>query len=300
VRTRRSGGGRPASHAGADRHAAVVAVTAIERLRTTIHSMTPGPARRCGARATAAGHPAARPAVMTARGLEKVYRMGDVDVFALRGVDFELRQGEFVVLLGPSGSGKSTLLNIIGGLDAPTRGEVTYREHDLTTRNDIALTRYRREHVGFVFQAYNLIPSLTALENVALVAEIAERPSSRWPRARCRARLPAPGLTRGPLVARRAAGRAHRRGPADRPGENSDRARPRRHAPIAGITSRMDDVALAHSDLAFRIEGDHQPPDRHRGHVDRASSRSAICPRSRSSQTCSPGMRRRCAAASRC
>ena len=120
----------------------------------------------------------ARPVVLQARGLEKVYRMGDIDVFALRGVDFELRQGEFVVLLGPSGSGKSTLLNIIGGLDAPTRGEVFYREHDLTTRNDAALTRYRREHVGFVFQLYNLIPSLTALENVALVAEISEQPMS--------------------------------------------------------------------------------------------------------------------------
>ena len=115
---------------------------------------------------------------MTARGLEKVYRMGDVDVFALRGVDFELWKGEFVVLLGPSGSGKSTLLNILGGLDAPTRGEVFYHEHDLTTRDDTALTRYRREHVGFVFQLYNLIPSLTALENVALVAEISERPMS--------------------------------------------------------------------------------------------------------------------------
>jgi putative ABC transport system ATP-binding protein len=118
------------------------------------------------------------PAVLSARGLEKVYRMGDIDVFALRGVDFELRQGEFVVLLGPSGSGKSTLLNIIGGLDAPTRGEVFYREHDLTTQKDVELTRYRREHVGFVFQQYNLIPSLTALENVALVAEISEQPMS--------------------------------------------------------------------------------------------------------------------------
>ena len=121
---------------------------------------------------------ATRPAVLQARGLEKVYRMGDIDVFALRGVDFELRQGEFVVLLGPSGSGKSTLLNIIGGLDAPTRGEVFYREHDLTSRKDVELTRYRREHVGFVFQLYNLIPSLTALENVALVAEISEKPMS--------------------------------------------------------------------------------------------------------------------------
>jgi putative ABC transport system ATP-binding protein len=121
---------------------------------------------------------AGRPAVLYARGLEKVYRMGEIDVFALRGVDFELREGEFVVLLGPSGSGKSTLLNIIGGLDAPTRGEVFYRDHDLTTRDDVALTRYRRDHVGFVFQLYNLIPSLTALENVALVAEIALRPMS--------------------------------------------------------------------------------------------------------------------------
>jgi putative ABC transport system ATP-binding protein len=119
-----------------------------------------------------------RPAVLRARGVEKVYRMGEVDVFALRGVDFELHEGEFVVLLGPSGSGKSTLLNIIGGLDAPTRGEVFYRDHDLTSRDDTAITRYRREHVGFVFQFYNLIPSLTALENVDLVAEIADRPMS--------------------------------------------------------------------------------------------------------------------------
>ncbi len=120
--------------------------------------------------------PSDRPAVLQARGLEKVYRMGEIDVFALRGVDFELREGEFVVLLGPSGSGKSTLLNIIGGLDAPTHGKVVYRDHDLTTRDARALTRYRREHVGFVFQLYNLIPSLTAFENVALVADISERP----------------------------------------------------------------------------------------------------------------------------
>jgi putative ABC transport system ATP-binding protein len=114
--------------------------------------------------------------VLHARGLEKVYRMGEVDVFALRGVDFVLYEGEFLVLLGPSGSGKSTLLNILGGLDAPTRGEVGYLDHDLTTRDDAELTRFRREHVGFVFQFYNLIPSLTALENVALVADISERP----------------------------------------------------------------------------------------------------------------------------
>ena len=114
--------------------------------------------------------------MLRARGLTKVYRMGEVDVRALRGVDFDLYQGELVVLLGPSGSGKSTLLNILGGLDAPTSGEVSYRDHDLSKNDDAALTRYRREHVGFVFQFYNLIPSLTAKENVALVTDLAEHP----------------------------------------------------------------------------------------------------------------------------
>jgi putative ABC transport system ATP-binding protein len=114
--------------------------------------------------------------VFVARGLTKVYRMGDVEVQALRGVDVTLRAGEMVVLLGPSGSGKSTLLNILGGLDVPTSGSVRYRDHDLSAADDRALTRYRREHVGFVFQFYNLIPSLTARENVALVTEIAEDP----------------------------------------------------------------------------------------------------------------------------
>lgn len=115
-------------------------------------------------------------AVFQARGLTKVYRLGEVEVHALRGIDLDLYQGEFVVLLGPSGSGKSTLLNILGGLDAPTSGTVHYRDHDLRTSEDHALTRYRREHVGFVFQFYNLIPSLTARENVALITEIAEKP----------------------------------------------------------------------------------------------------------------------------
>ena len=115
-------------------------------------------------------------AVFQARGLSKVYHMGEVDVYALREVDLELLGGEFVVLLGPSGSGKSTLLNILGGLDVPTRGTVRFLDHDLTVGDERALTRFRREHVGFVFQFYNLIPSLTALENVALVTEIAERP----------------------------------------------------------------------------------------------------------------------------
>jgi putative ABC transport system ATP-binding protein len=114
--------------------------------------------------------------VFRARGLTKTYTMGEVEVQALRDVDLDLFEGELVVLLGPSGSGKSTLLNILGGLDVPTSGEVIYRSHDLTVDDDRALTRYRREHVGFVFQFYNLIPSLTALENVALVTEIADKP----------------------------------------------------------------------------------------------------------------------------
>ena len=102
--------------------------------------------------------------------------MGEVEVHALQGVDLDLFEGEFVVILGPSGSGKSTLLNILGGLDAPTSGAVRFRDHDLVAADDRALTRYRREHVGFVFQFYNLIPSLTARENVALVTEIAAQP----------------------------------------------------------------------------------------------------------------------------
>jgi len=110
------------------------------------------------------------------RGLTKVYRSGEVEVQALRGVDLELVAGELVVLLGPSGSGKSTLLNILGGLDSATSGEAWFEDHDLTRVSDRELTRYRREHVGFVFQFYNLIPSLTALENVALVTEIAADP----------------------------------------------------------------------------------------------------------------------------
>jgi putative ABC transport system ATP-binding protein len=115
-------------------------------------------------------------AVFQAQGLSKVYRMGEVAVYALRGVDLELFRGEFAVLLGPSGSGKSTLLNILGGLDTPTSGRVRFLDHDLTVDDDAELTRFRREHVGFVFQFYNLIPSLTARENVALVTDIAERP----------------------------------------------------------------------------------------------------------------------------
>jgi len=115
-------------------------------------------------------------AVFIARGLSKAYRMGDIDVHALRSVNLEFYKGELVVLLGASGSGKSTLLNILGGLDVPTSGEVFYRDHNLSIDDDAELTRYRREHVGFVFQFYNLIPSLTALENVELVTDIAKNP----------------------------------------------------------------------------------------------------------------------------
>jgi putative ABC transport system ATP-binding protein len=118
--------------------------------------------------------------VFRARGLSRIYRMGEVEVVALRSVDLDLYRGEFVVILGPSGGGKSTLLNILGGLDTPTSGEVIFfdlgRDHRLTGASEADLTRFRREHVGFVFQFYNLIPSLTALENVTLVTEICDHP----------------------------------------------------------------------------------------------------------------------------
>ncbi|MFO0333845.1 MAG: ABC transporter ATP-binding protein [Pseudomonadota bacterium] len=119
---------------------------------------------------------AKRPPTLRARGLCKVYRTGEVEVHALRSLDLELGTGELVVLLGPSGSGKSTLLNILGGLDTATAGEAWFLDHELSRLDDAGLTRYRREHVGFVFQFYNLIPSLTALENVALGTEIALDP----------------------------------------------------------------------------------------------------------------------------
>ena len=114
--------------------------------------------------------------VFHVHGVTKVYQMGEVQVHALRGVDLDLYRGEFTVLLGASGSGKSTLLNILGGLDTPTDGHVLYGDQDLTRATEAQLTSYRRYHVGFVFQFYNLIPSLTALENVAVVTEIARAP----------------------------------------------------------------------------------------------------------------------------
>ena len=126
--------------------------------------MAPAPARRADA------------PVLRIRSLCKTYGSGETAVHALRNVDLDVRSGEFVVLLGASGSGKSTLLNILGGLDRPTSGEVQFFDHRLTDASDDELTRYRREHVGFVFQFYNLIPSLTVRENVALVTDIASDP----------------------------------------------------------------------------------------------------------------------------
>lgn len=117
-----------------------------------------------------------RTVVFQTRNITKTYHMGEVQVHALRGVDLDLYEGEFVVMLGPSGSGKSTLLNILGGLDVPSSGSVRYVDKDLSSFNESVLTHYRRDHVGFVFQFYNLIPSLTARENVALVTEISAHP----------------------------------------------------------------------------------------------------------------------------
>jgi putative ABC transport system ATP-binding protein len=114
--------------------------------------------------------------VFRAKGLTKVYRIGELEVHALRGVDFQASRGEFIVILGPSGSGKSTFLNIVGGLDAATAGEAWFEDHQLTALDERGLTQYRRDHVGFVFQFYNLVPSLTARENVQLVTEIARHP----------------------------------------------------------------------------------------------------------------------------
>ncbi len=114
--------------------------------------------------------------VFRVENLTKIYHSGDVEVRALNGVDMELYEGEMAVLLGPSGSGKSTLLNIIGGLDEATSGQVWFKDKELSAMKQSQLTRYRRDHVGFVFQFYNLIPSLTAMENVALITEVAPSP----------------------------------------------------------------------------------------------------------------------------
>jgi len=142
---------------------------------SALTELTTDPAPR-GQHGAMANPPA--PAVFSARGLTKTYRTGEVEVRALVDVSLEIGRGEFVVLLGPSGSGKSTLLNILGGLDVPTAGEVRFGDHRLDGAGEAALTTYRREHVGFVFQFYNLIPSLTVRENVALVTDIVAHPMS--------------------------------------------------------------------------------------------------------------------------
>jgi len=117
-------------------------------------------------------------AIITASNLTKEYIMGEVTVAALKGVSFHIEEGEFVVILGPSGSGKSTMLNIIGGIDKPTEGSIIYKNTDLANMSDKELTKYRRQAVGFVFQFYNLIPNLTAKENIALAAELSSNPNS--------------------------------------------------------------------------------------------------------------------------
>jgi putative ABC transport system ATP-binding protein len=117
-----------------------------------------------------------RASILVAEDVSKVYQMGDVEVHALRGVNVPLYEGELMVLLGPSGSGKSTLLNILGALDVPSSGRVLYRDEDIAARGERELTQFRRDHVGFVFQFYNLVPSLTARENIALVTEISQNP----------------------------------------------------------------------------------------------------------------------------
>ena len=143
------------------------------------------------------------------RDLTKIYKMGEVEVHALRGVNLELYAGELVVLLGPSGSGKSTLLNIMGGLDTATGGFVSYRGKDLTKATEKELTEYRRFHVGFVFQFYNLISSLTAKENVAVVTEIASNPMvPEECTGPCRINRQAGSFSR-PALRRRAAARGH-------------------------------------------------------------------------------------------
>lgn len=127
-------------------------------------------------RVVEAGAANSKRVVFSGRNLTKIYRNGELEVRALNGVDLDLYAGEMLVLLGPSGSGKSTLLNILGGLDRPTSGTVLFKNRDLTRLDENALTAFRRQHVGFVFQFYNLIPSLTARENVGLVTEIASNP----------------------------------------------------------------------------------------------------------------------------
>ena len=220
-----------------------------------------------------------------ASALVKTYRMGEVEVQALRGVDFDLRRRELVVLLGPSGSGKSTLLNILGGLDVPTSGTLAYAGHDLSHPTEEELTQYRRQHIGFIFQFYNLIPSLTARENVALVADmrrqahvarrrararralraarplpvadVGRRAAARRDRARGRQEAGDPPLRRAHGRARRRDGAARARGARSRqPRLGTSIAVVTHNAPIAQMADRV--VTLADG----RIASDRANPDR--------------------------------------
>ena len=178
--------------------------------------------------------PAQPEIVFAAQAVTKTYHMGEVEVHALRGVDLELYAGEFVVLLGPSGSGKSTLLNILGGLDVPTSGRVFYRGEELTEFDDAALTRYRRDNVGFVFQFYNLIPSLTARENVALVTDISPQPDESGRRAGDGESDRAAESLSVAALRRRAAARGHRAGR----GQESGRAACATNRPARSTSTR--------------------------------------------------------------
>src|SRR5688572_4105033 len=139
-------------------------------------NLSPPPAPALPAEHPVTGEDGERSPLFHARGLTKIYSTGEVEVRALDGVDLGLFPGELIVLLGASGSGKSTLLNILGGLDVPTSGTLTYRGEDLTTAGEDDLTRFRRDSVGFIFQFYNLIPSLTSKENIALITDISRDP----------------------------------------------------------------------------------------------------------------------------
>ena len=218
--------------------------------------------------------------------------MGEVEVHALRNVNLVLYEGEFVVLLGPSGSGKSTLLNIIGGLDVPTSGEVFYRDTELTRADEAALTGYRRRHVGFVFQFYNLIPSLTAAENVALVTEISDHPMTPEEALRLVDLSPRATPFPGAALRRRAAAGGHRachreasgRAPlrrADRRARHLDRHRRARGAG-AGQHRARDDDGRDHAQRRDRGDGRPRHPPGRRPRASprrrgRPSSRPANC-----------------------
>ena len=226
-------------------------------------------------------------AVFEVRDLAKVYQMGEVEVHALKQVSLELYQSQFVVLLGPSGSGKSTLLNILGGLDVPTSGSVRYRDTELSGADERTLTEYRRRHVGFVFQFYNLIPSLTARENVALVTEISEQPMPpdealglvephRAARSLSRPALRGRAAARGHRARHRqaAGGPALRR--ADRRPGHLDRHRRARSARHHQSRARDDDDRHHAQRRDCRDGGPRDPAGRRPHRVDRGPHRQGV------------------------